>query len=294
MFRRYLILPPSHVAIVFLSGASVCFLIQALYKKYCDRKKGRGGLGSPHPAVNNAVYSNCIYLDYNATTPIWPEVAEAMSVCSQISFGNPSSPHVFGRMSKDKLDTARKCVANLINAPDPSSIVFIASGTEGDNRAIDIAIDFFVTETSILSADVKPHIIASAIEHPAISLYLTKLQKKNLIEVTIIPVNSLGQVNPKDISQALKPNTALVTIMHSNNEVGTIQPIREISNILQSYSKKSIAKVLLHSDAAQSLGKLEIDVEDLKIDMLTIVGHKFGASKGVGALYIEPKLRYQS
>ena len=243
-------------------------------------------------------YESCVYMDYNATTPIFPEVLEVMRHSMETCFGNPSSPHCYGRSSKMALDRGRKQVADLLNVSDTSSIIFTSCGTESDNRAIDIAIEYFLTkhqlhiDQSNPSTNILPNIITCVTEHPAILSYLKYLASKNIITMTAIPVNSYGVIDIETFQQSLTKHTCLVTIMHANNEVGTIQPLHLISDIIQQYNTVNNTHILFHTDAAQSVGKVSLHTEQLKLDMVTLVGHKFGASKGVAALYIHPKLRY--
>jgi len=215
--------------------------------------------------------SKPIYLDYNATTPIDPEVVAEMLPYFTTNFGNPSSSYAIGRTSKEAIIKARKQVASLINAK-PEEIVFTSCATESNN----LALHGFV----LANKDKGKHIITSAVEHPAVTevcKYLTTLG----YEITYLPVDSFGAVNPSDVEKAIRPDSALITIMHANNEVGTIQPISEIASI----AKKN--QIAFHTDAAQSLGKIVVDVQKLGVDLLTIAGHKLYAPKGIGALYIK-------
>jgi cysteine desulfurase len=212
-----------------------------------------------------------IYLDYNATTPVDPEVANEMIPYIQTWFGNPSSSYAIGKIGKDAINKARKQVASLINA-SPYEIVFTGCATESNN----LAIHGFV----LANKDKGKHIITSAVEHPAVTevcKYLATLG----YEITYLPVDSFGRVNPVDVENAIRPDTALITIMHANNEVGTIQPISEIAAI----AKKS--NIVFHTDASQSVGKIDTDVTKLGVGLLTIAGHKLYAPKGIGALYIK-------
>jgi len=251
-------------------------------------------VGSEHPyTALREKYENCIYMDYNATTPIWPEVTKVMEPFTSSCFGNPSSPHVFAAPCKEAMTVARNYVCQLVNAPSPNSIIFTSCGSEADNRAVDIAVSSFLRAYPT-DPPALPHVITSGIEHPAILEYLTYLSEvEKTIEVTILPVDGEGFISPADVAQALRYNTALVSIMHSNNEVGTIQPIRLIGEVVESYNASlrmtagTSHKVLFHSDGAQSLGKVLIDVQHENIDILTIVGHKFGAPKGIAAMYVK-------
>ncbi|MEZ5082173.1 MAG: IscS subfamily cysteine desulfurase [Bacteroidales bacterium] len=212
-----------------------------------------------------------IYLDYNATTPIDREVADAMQPYLYEFFGNPSSTHSFGIITKEAVNIARKQMASLINAHS-SEIIFTSGGTESNNYAI--------KGVAFANKEKGNHIITSQIEHPAVT-EVCKFLEENGFQVTYLPVDEYGMVNPMDVKNAITPQTILVSIMHANNEVGTIQPIQKIGEITRKNN------ILFHTDAAQSLGKIEVDVNDLNVDLLSVAGHKLYAPKGIGALYVK-------
>ena len=219
-----------------------------------------------------------IYLDYNATTPIDPEVAEEMLPFIHSSFGNPSSSYFIGRKNKVAVIKARQQVAGLINA-NPDEIIFTSGGTESNNHAI--------RGVAFANRDKGKHIITSSIEHPAVTEVCKYLNSLGY-EITYLSVDTNGKVNPKDVENAIRPDTALITIMHANNEVGTIQPIEEIGKIARKHN------IAFHTDAAQSVGKIETDVQKIGVDLLTIAGHKLYAPKGIGALYIKSEIKIEN
>ena len=211
-----------------------------------------------------------IYLDYNATTPVDPLVASAIEPYLYQHFGNPSSTHVYGRNAHQAVERAREQVAILIGA-QVEEIIFTGCATEANNLAI--------RGVARALHSKGRHLITSAVEHPSVEQPFNRLSDDGW-EVTVIPVDCYGQVDPVQLSAAVRDDTVLVSIMHANNEVGTIQPIEEIAAITRPRG------ILLHSDAAQSTGKIPVSVDDLSVDLLTLAGHKFYATKGVGVLYV--------
>lgn len=212
-----------------------------------------------------------IYLDYNATTPIDKAVAEAMRPYLELYFGNPSSVHAYGVKAKMAVEKARQQVAVLIHC-EPSEVIFTSGGTESNNWAI--------KGIAFANRQKGNHIITSAVEHPAV-FEVCRYLEKNGFEVTTVPVDKYGMVKVDDIEKAIRKETILITIMHANNEVGTIQPIEAIARLAKEHS------VFFHTDAAQSLGKIPVDVRKMGVDLLSIAGHKLYAPKGIGALYIQ-------
>src|SRR5215510_7627730 len=211
-----------------------------------------------------------IYLDFNASTPVAPEVVALMRSLLEEPYGNPSSGHWAGTPARDAVEKARMQVAQLLGCK-ANEIVFTSGGSEANNHAL----------KGVFFASKKPdaHIITTQVEHPAVINPCRFLERLGAI-VTYLRVDGFGRVDPDDVRRALQPSTILISVMHANNEVGTIQPIEEIAKIAKE------AGVLLHSDAAQSLGKIPCKVRELGVDLLTVAGHKLYAPKGVGALYI--------
>jgi cysteine desulfurase len=221
-----------------------------------------------------------IYLDYNATTPVDPRVAEAMQPFLSGCYGNPSSSHRLGREARQALNHARSQVASCLGC-DADEIVFTSGGSEANNTAI----------RGVVAARGGGHVVTSAVEHPAVLEVVLALECEGLIASTIVGVDRSGMVDPDEVVRALRSDTALVTVMLANNEVGTLQPIAELAAACRERG------VLLHTDAAQAVGKVPVDLRRLGVDLLSVAGHKLYAPKGVGALFvrhgvaIEPLIR---
>lgn len=218
-----------------------------------------------------------IYLDYNATTPVDPRVVKAALPYLTSQFGNPSSIHQYAAQARGALAGAREALASLIGA-QPADVVFTGGGSEADNLAI---------RGTVLAAGARAHVITQATEHPAVLETCAALARLHGTRISYLPVGSDGRVEPRSLAAAIAPDTRLVSIMTANSETGVLQPIAELARIAREHG------VLFHTDAAQAAGKVPLDVTALGVDLLTVVGHKMYAPKGIGALYVRPGVRLE-
>ncbi|SNT46851.1 cysteine desulfurase family protein [Actinacidiphila glaucinigra] len=228
----------------------------------------------PHPGLAG----DAVYLDHNATTPVDPRVVEAMGPWFTTGFGNPSSGHAWAAEPAAALARARARIAALIGAT-AEGIVFTGSGSEANNLAL---------RGAVLAADAdRPQVITQVTEHPAVLETCRALRRLHGVRVTLLPVDREGRLDPAVLAAALTPQTVLVSVMAANNETGTLQPVAELAALARARG------ALFHCDAAQAAGKVPLDVEGLGVDLLTVVGHKMYAPKGVAALYVRPGLRLE-
>lgn len=216
-----------------------------------------------------------IYFDHAASTPVHPQVMDAMIPYFQQAYGNPSSVHWFGRQGRRAIDQARAQIAQTLGA-DPNQIVFTSGGTEANNLAL--------LGIALANRDKGNHIITSRIEHHAVLHTCEYLQKMGF-EVTYLPVDQYGMVSLKDVEQAIKDSTILISIMYGNNEVGTIQPIKEIADLAKKMG------VYMHTDAVQAYGSVPIDISQIPVDLMSVSSHKISGPKGIGALFISGKIK---
>jgi cysteine desulfurase len=210
-----------------------------------------------------------VYLDCNATTPVDPRVVDAMVPVLRDGYGNPSSGHSLGRQARELVETARERVATCLGA-SPDEVVFTSGGSESDNWAL----------RGLVAARGGGHVITSAVEHPAVLETVRAMEREGLIRLTVVGVDRFGCVDPGEVVAALAPDTVVVSVMTANNEVGTLEPVAEIARACRGRG------VLLHTDAAQAVGKIPVDVAALGADLVTVAGHKLYAPKGVGVLFI--------
>jgi cysteine desulfurase len=227
-----------------------------------------------------------VYLDNNATTPVHPEVKKALSEAVDL-YGNPSSMHRPGQMAHFAIEEARRKIASLIGAK-PEEILFTGSGSEANNTVLNSIYCTYLVfniKDNCKKVQSKNHIITSAIEHPSV-LHTLKCYERRGINVTYVPVDKFGLINPEEVKKSIKPKTCLISIMYANNEIGTIQPIKEIAEIAREKN------IYFHTDGVQAVGKIPINVTELDIDFLTMSGHKVYGPKGIGILYVKKGINF--
>eukprot|EP01006_Ploeotia_vitrea_P007471 TRINITY_DN17143_c0_g1_i1.p1 TRINITY_DN17143_c0_g1~~TRINITY_DN17143_c0_g1_i1.p1 ORF type:complete len:401 (+),score=172.91 TRINITY_DN17143_c0_g1_i1:2-1204(+) len=228
--------------------------------------------------TDNSDCKSPLYFDYNATTPLLPEVRQAMQPFVDSWFGNPSSGHAYGHRTKQAVAVARKQVAALLRCDDVDEVVFVSGGTESINWTLKSCALRGSNNSSHIK---KNHIVVSAIEHVAVHAVCDFLQRRHGFEITRVPVDEYGRVSPEDVARHVTDRTVIVSVMLANNEVGTINPIRDIARAVRQVNKD----VLVHTDASQAIGKIAVDVNKLEVDYLTLAGHKLYAPKGIGVQY---------
>ncbi|XP_054838401.1 selenocysteine lyase isoform X2 [Eublepharis macularius] len=242
--------------------------------------------------------SSKIYMDYNATTPVAPEVIQTVNEAMQEAWGNPSSSYGAGQRAKEIITEARQSLARMVGG-QLQDIIFTSGGTEANNLVIHTAVKYFREsikqrhdglEDQKKTLETYPHLIMSSIEHDSVHLPVEHLVKEHVAEATFVPVSqATGQVEVDDVIAAVRPTTCLVSVMLANNETGVVMPVSELSRQIRALNKRRVAsglpRILIHTDAAQMIGKGQVDVQDLGVDFLTIVGHKFYAPR-IGALYV--------
>ncbi|MFH0929950.1 MAG: cysteine desulfurase family protein [Candidatus Moraniibacteriota bacterium] len=224
-----------------------------------------------------------IYLDYASTTPVDPRVFAAMKPFFSQKFGNPSSLHSFGREATEAVKKARKQAADFFGC-EPGEIVFTSGATESNNLALKGAIIALISHFS--EKKIKPHIVTTAFEHSCVLASCKKLKEQGMAEVAYLPIGKKGVVNMNDVKKSIQKNTALVSIMYANNEIGTIQPIKEIGKLIAKENRNRETKILFHTDAVQAVNYLDCHVNNLGMDLLTASAHKIYGPKGVGLLFI--------
>uniref|UniRef100_A0A8C2U1V2 Selenocysteine lyase n=1 Tax=Coturnix japonica TaxID=93934 RepID=A0A8C2U1V2_COTJA len=246
--------------------------------------EARGRDAGPAPPAAGCA-GRRVYLDHNATTPLAPEAARAMDEAARQAWGNPSSSHPAGKKAKELIESARESLARLVGGR-PEDIVFTSGGTEANNMVIHTALRYFRES----QGQAVPHIVTSNVEHDSIRLPLEQLVKECLAEATFVPVSPRsGRAEVDDVLSAVRPTTCLVTIMLANNETGVIMPVAELSQHIRALNQRraveGLPRILVHTDAAQMIGKGRVDVQELGVDYLTVVGHKFYGPR-IGSLYV--------